>query len=417
MYDIDDLCLDLLSYVEVDQDFNTGFYLRPKSEIASLRQAALYLSSQASRLCEAGLYNSAKFMFSGCGSISIYRQYFSAGDVELSDYSSYLAVGRKEGVSHWSSRLCAALPVNRRSIYQLGGIRLSRSDLNSAVSKTRRFSKVVLSCSISSVSGEQLSNYISIFNIIGVACDVSSEKDRSSVKALLRKESAIKSCIAPNWMLKDGRGAVRPKPDLEYDSGRVFVDKYSSVVYAWVSHINDPSYVIAPSSVLLGKAWVRFFFNLQRIFELAVSGSGNGAGQRYSYMQLCMVAFLHAVFVEEDLVGNGSDSAILGDSISQNPVRSISEFVSKLSRAVARVSRRSGSWRSNYPLFYSLVSCPLFHPFLFGGLGRQDYRDESNQLRILISKILRESGLDILNDDSYFGEIYLDEFPNMPNDG
>ncbi|HDV3039000.1 TPA: archaeal ATPase, partial [Escherichia coli] len=88
-------------------------------------------------------------------------------------------------------------------------------------------------------------------------------------------------------------------------------------------------------------------------------------------MRFNVLAFLHAVLVEESLYHSVSDREYIGEGLRLNPVTSVDEFEKKIKIIGEKLKADNKTWKNTHPLFFLLISCPILHPFIFpvGGIN------------------------------------------------
>lgn len=430
---MDSLCDDIFRYSRQDQEVNTGFYLRPQSSNEALRNCSVYLASQVSALCDGGLSQLLQLMLVGCGSVSLFDsvqklvgnhgdRYQQLTDIE---FKSYMSIGRRESVTNWANRSCAVISddgsLNTSPGVYLGMIHMSKKkraaykalDINAESG----LAKVALAASLSSALTPSPTDFLSVFNLIGAIADladvdtgVSEIKEIETTaertpaihkKIILENESFRKAvikiiakptCVAPLWSRYVEKGAGEEVDELDVVDEK---DINASIVLLikWNRLVRQISSKIKPSSMLIGKIWTRLFFNLSNIAakHKSLLGSDPSASEgKYTnqtnaakIMRFNVLAFLHAVLVEEDAYHRVSDSSVSRISVNfkQNPVTSVGQLVTKL-QSMENLSDISNT----HPIFYSILKCPLVHPFIFP-LGSINSADNflSQQEKILLT--------------------------------
>ncbi|MFM5238586.1 hypothetical protein ACEUAP_14455 [Aeromonas veronii] len=411
---MDSLCDDIFRYSRQDQDVNTGFYLRPQSSSEALRNCSVYLSSQVSALCGGSLSRILQLMLVGCGSVSLFEHVKQrlGGDVEKTrpsidaEFKSYMSIGRRESVTNWANRSCAVisddgLPTQSAGVY-LGMIQVNKKNRgNKGVYKALNINsesglaKLSVAASLSSVLTPAPSDFLSIFNLIGAIADLAdidtgSQVDEGDVsntgvgvevfnKALL-KVLAKPTCVAPIWSRHMDKGTVEAAEDLDVVNESE-INGAMTELLDWNRLVRQTSSKLKPSSILIGKIWTRLFFNLSSISEKhkALLGDDVDAHQgKYAkhtnaakIMRFNVLAFLHAVLVEEDTYHRVDKNSLSCISVKfkQNPVTSVGQFVAKLD-AIGGID----GLMQTHPIFCLIIKCPLIHPFLFplGGINSAD---------------------------------------------
>lgn len=430
---MDSLCDDIFRYSRQDQEVNTGFYLRPQSSNEALRNCSVYLASQVSALCDGGLSQLLQLMLVGCGSVSLFDsvqklvgnhgdRYQQPTDIE---FKSYMSIGRRESVTNWANRSCAVISddgsLNTSPGVYLGMIHMSKKkraaykalDINAESG----LAKVALAASLSSALTPSPTDFLSVFNLIGAIADLADVDTGASEikeiettaehapaihkKIILENESFRKAvikiiakptCVAPLWSRYAEKGVGEEVDELDVVDEK---DISASIVLLikWNRLVRQLSSKIKPSSMLIGKIWTRLFFNLSNIAAkhksllgsdpLASEGKYTNQTNAAKIIRFNVLAFLHAVLVEEDAYHRVSESSVSCISVNfkQNPVTSVGQLVTKL-QSMENLSNISNT----HPIFYSILKCPLVHPFIFP-LGSVNSADNflSQQEKILLT--------------------------------
>nr|WP_049792272.1 hypothetical protein [Pantoea sp. At-9b] len=430
---MDSLCDDIFRYSRQDQEVNTGFYLRPQSSNEALRNCSVYLASQVSALCDGGLSQLLQLMLVGCGSVSLFDsvqklvgnhgdRYQQPTDIE---FKSYMSIGRRESVTNWANRSCAVISddgsLNTSPGVYLGMIHMSKKkraaykalDINAESG----LAKVALAASLSSALTPSPTDFLSVFNLIGAIADLAdvdtgvSEikeiettaehapaihkkiiSENESFRKAVIKIIAKPTCVAPLWSRYAEKGVGEEVDELDVVDEK---DISASIVLLikWNRLVRQLSSKIKPSSMLIGKIWTRLFFNLSNIAAkhksllgsdpLASEGKYTNQTNAAKIMRFNVLAFLHAVLVEEDAYHRVSESSVSCISVNfkQNPVTSVGQLVTKL-QSMENLSDISNT----HPIFYSILKCPLVHPFIFP-LGSINSADNflSQQEKILLT--------------------------------
>ncbi|EGF7427607.1 archaeal ATPase [Escherichia coli] len=423
-FGMDSLCKDIFTYVKQDRDFNTGFYLRPQSESEALRNCSIYLASQVSENCQGSLSKFLQMLLVGCGSVSIFNQFVTElaraeNDREkfeqlISEYVAYMSVGRIESASHWANRCCAVVansPNNDEKIgVFLGMVQLNRKSRQHMPGGYKKFNidtenglaKAAMASSLSTVASNNLMDFCSVFNLIGAIADISACRcERSAITNAFNKVIAQTTCIVPPWSEAAVRAEMKgssksadndaavldvdldPKDDgvideSQQDDATEFSDAITKVEQ-WLKNVNEIEIGIRPSALLIGKVWSRFYFNLNnvadqhktRLYKNAEHGRMASQSNAAKIMRFNVLAFLHAVLVEESLYHSVSDREYIGEGLRLNPVTSVDEFEKKIKIIGEKLKADNKTWKNTHPLFFLLISCPILHPFIFpvGGIN------------------------------------------------
>ncbi len=460
-FGMDSLCKDIFTYVKQDRDFNTGFYLRPQSESEALRNCSIYLASQVSENCQGSISKLLQMLLVGCGSVSIFNQFVTAlahaeNDREkfeqlVSEYVAYMSVGRIESASHWANRCCAVVannPNDEKVGVFLGMVQLNRKARQKMPEGYKRFNidtetglaKAAMAASLSTVASNNLMDFSSVFNLIGAIADISGcRRERLAITNAFNKVIAQPTCIVPPWnesaaraeMKGSSKGAEKVTAflDIELDSkddepdgenNQEDTSKLADVIdkiEQWLNKVTIIEAEIRPSALLIGKVWTRLYFNLNnvadqhktRLYNDSQHGRMASQSNAAKIMRFNVLAFLHAVLVEESLYHAISDREYTGEGLRLNPVTSVDEFEKKI-KVINDVLKENGKkWEETHPLFFLLISCPILHPFIFpvGGVNcsakalSQEKRFHDLIFGIVGEKLLSDEEWDSLfkNDD------------------
>lgn len=422
-FGMDSLCKDIFTYVKQDRDFNTGFYLRPQSESEALRNCSIYLASQVSENCQGSLSKFLQMLLVGCGSVSIFNQFVTElaqadNDREkfeqlVSEYVAYMSVGRNESASHWANRCCAVVannPNDEKVGVFLGMVQLNRKSRQNMPEGYKKFNidtenglaKAAMAASLSTVASNNLMDFSSVFNLIGAIADISTcRREKPAITNAFNKVIAQTTCIVPPWSEAAARAEMKgssisadndaaildvdldPKDDgITDDSQQDDTTEFSDAitkVEQWLKKVNEIEIEIRPSALLIGKVWTRFYFNLNnvadqhktRLYNDAEHGLMASQSNAAKIMRFNVLAFLHAVLVEESLYHSISDREYIGEGLRLNPVTSVDEFEKKINVMNEGLKTDKKTWKDTHPLFFLLISCPILHPFIFpvGGIN------------------------------------------------
>ena len=462
-FGMDSLCKDIFTYVKQDRDFNTGFYLRPQSESEALRNCSIYLASQVSENCQGNLSKVLQMLLVGCGSVSIFNQFVTGlaqaendsdkFDQMISEYIAYMSVGRNESTSHWANRCCAVVannPNEEKIGIFLGMVQLNRGSRKEKpqvykkfdLDKERGLAKASMAASLSTVASSNLMDFASVFNLIGAVSDITAcEGENQSVEKAFNKAISKPTCIIPPWSDAAARAEMKSSgvnnrgkgkdndvdysidieendPEPTQNSSDQVDDEFKDAIEnikKWLLLVREVEVDISPSALLIGKIWTRFYFNLNNIADQhrtrlrgeAYTGKFANQSNASKIMRFNVLAFLHAVLVEESLYHSVSTDDYLDDGLRLNPITSVDEFEKKLSGISKALEHNDLNWRESHPLFLLLVSCPMFHPFIFpvGGVnGSSTPLKKENEFREILSKIVDGDFFEKLDLDRLFSE-------------
>ncbi len=266
-------------------------------------------------------------------------------------------------------------------------------------------------------------DFLSVFNLIGAIADLAdvdtgvseieiADSDVSKLPDIYKeiileneqfRKAVIKvlakpTCVAPLWSKYAEKGAGEEVEELDVVDEK---DVNESIVQLikWNRLVRRISSKIKPSSMLIGKIWTRLFFNLSNVAEkhksllgsdpLAFEGKYTKQTNAAKIMRFNVLAFLHAVLVEEDAYHRVGDSSVSRISVNfkQNPITSVGQLVTKL-KSMGELSDISNT----HPIFYSILKCPLVHPFIFplGSINSADnlFSQQEKSLLTLLDEII-----------------------------
>ncbi|WP_010324754.1 hypothetical protein [Marinobacterium stanieri] len=423
-FGMDSLCKDIFTYVKQDRDFNTGFYLRPQSESEALRNCSIYLASQVSENCQGSLSKVLQMLLVGCGSVSIFNQFVSGlvqaeNDKDkfeqlVSEYVAYMSVGRNESASHWANR-CSAVIADTSTDGKvgvfIGQVQLNRGSRKEKLEHYQHFkldresglAKAAMAASLSTVASNNMMDFSSVFNLVGAISDIAAcSSNLSAAPKVFNKTISHPTCIAPPWSNAAARAEVKTgkndeneildqlSDEIDHEDDYESVDANQKVetefkdafdaIITWLNNVKDLENRIRPSALLIGKIWTRFYFNISNVADLhknrlnkpeawlgVIAMRSNAA----KIMRFNVLAFLHAVLVEESLYHAVEDRDYIGEGLRLNPVTSVDEFEKKLKTIDSVLKKSNKKWRETHPLFFLLISCPILQPFIFpfGGVN------------------------------------------------
>mgnify|MGYP000126708259 CR=1 FL=1 len=449
-FGMDSLCKDIFTYVKQDRDFNTGFYLRPQSESEALRNCSIYLASQVSENCQGSLSKFLQMLLVGCGSVSIFNQFVTGlaqakndnGKFEqlVSEYLAYMSVGRNESASHWANRCCAVVannPNDEKVGVFLGMVQLNRKSRRSKpegykilnIDTENGLAKAAMAASLSSVVSSNPMDFSSVFNLIGAIADIAAcHREESVITNAFNKAIAQPTCIAPPWSEASARAEMKKSDneevqEIHQEAKNDFSDAIDEISQ-WLNKVEEVERHIRPSSLLIGKVWTRLYFNLnniadehkKRLYNDSILGRMASQSNAAKIMRFNVLAFLHAVLVEESLYHSVSSEKYIGEGLRLNPVTSVDEFEKKIKEMDEVLKTKGKAWKETHPLFFLLVNCPILQPFIFpvGGVNssHKSYGKEES-LRSLIEDIIETDQIkrDFISARE-FEDLFKKDFPD-----
>ncbi|EKZ97872.1 ATPases with chaperone activity, ATP-binding subunit [Cupriavidus sp. HMR-1] len=403
-----------------DGDYDTATYLRPQASDPDIRGSFAALSSNVAALCAGRPDLTIRYMLTGPGSVSFYRE----GSGTLKQYKQYMGIGRRDDSLNWAWHatgvVSASFPLNpnfpliRHGVVCLnmrkprgvseevaGQYRTVQAAIDSWIDAGRAIPAFAMS--LVEVSGLNARTFASIYHVLGLierllAVPYDSNRSRN-VRSELSKmwpPLSISNPISVGESLVDetasNRGKLAAKgisADDESDGDGQFagpqvqrraydpnLDDLCRHVEEWLDRIRGLRSKTTPSSVLIGKIWTRLYFSVARVSDNRTGMSGVA-----SYMELFALCVINAFLVEE------CDHHLIDESRAEskhpaigrtNPRTSPQEFIKKLQGVDVD--------REAVPLTTIIATCPLVL-----GLLNSNYSDYQEAIRKL------EPGLDVLS--------------------
>ena len=292
----------------------------------------------------------------------------------------------------------------------LGMVQLNRKSRQNMPDGYKRFdidtenglAKAAMAASLSTVASNNLMDFSSVFNLIGAISDIAAcSSEKLTITNTFNKVIAQPTCIVPPWSESAARAEMKGSNksadkvaaflDVELDSKdddvtdsnhQEDVTELSDVidkVERWLETVTEIEIGIRPSALLIGKVWTRLYFNLNnvadqhktRLYNDSKYGRMASQSNAAKIMRFNVLAFLHAVLVEESLYHSVSHGEYIGDGLRLNPVTSVDEFEKKIKSTNEALKANKKTWKETHPLFFLLISCPILHPFIFplGGVN------------------------------------------------
>ncbi|WP_186121312.1 hypothetical protein [Burkholderia gladioli] len=379
-----------------DGDVDTAAYLRPQASDDDLNNCYLSLAAEVAGLCANSPATALTYMLSGPGSVSLWGKEMRrmagkvAPDLLARQFRQYMAIGRAEDALNWARRatavLAAAHPLQpQHSVVDFGIIGLTKRRPRGAKNdvegrtiesilanrKTPLAELPVFAYSLIDISSQSNRSYASIYNILGLV----ERLWKADEKEILRRLDSTfpqLSVSSPDWgdtvdssfsgKPRDGAGndaAGDNDTDDEDDEDspeshegndatsprKSFVD----AIVAWQKLHANRFKKHAPSSILLGKIWIRIYFSLEKSSYWARTASDNKKRDADGIMALSAASLINAFLVEE------ADHGLLryaGKLDRTNPVTSVSNHLNIKRDFLSKN-------RDKLPLTYAIASCPL----------------------------------------------------------
>jgi hypothetical protein len=380
-----------------DGDVDTAAYLRPQASDEDLNNCYIALAAEVAGLCAANPSAALTYLLAGPGSVSLWgkekRRKASKISPELlaRQFKQYMAIGRDEDALNWARRATAVLAAShpaqpKAPVVDFGIIGLNKRKPDEAKGNVAKNFEVIESVlrklgnqdkglptfaySLLDVSNESSRCYASIYNILGLI-ERFWRADKEEISRCLRGTYPQLSISSPDWgesIDSDVDGLL--ESDEDDDSNSKTSDEAEMSTEPEIHFGNLPGAILnwqkmhqkrfemhAPSSILLGKIWVRIYFSLEKSSDASRPGrldKGKGAAD---IMELSAACLINAFLVEEAAHGV---LKCKGKLESTNPLTSASKNLkSKMEFLEENIN--------NLPLTHAIASCPL----VLGLLGDQ----------------------------------------------
>ncbi|WES88625.1 P-loop NTPase fold protein [Dickeya fangzhongdai] len=400
-------------------ELETGFYLRPDSDDDAYNAAKVYLAVLISQFFEKNTLSNALTFMLTCGAvINTFMHHIDGQNdnrsVIFKNYKEYIGLSRNENIITMSSHLGAVIfsgyrgerkihegviRVNRRKINMrsfdneafnaitgwkhtdiIGSLDKLSSVINKKKNSVYEYNYIdyvaavaVLVSSFSIQEGAEKRDYISILTLFSVMVRL-----LGTDKANIRHFMSIQTYGYPNFISDrksidiSGEDGDLPEEDESEDKESVNVNIINQEIDEWKE---DVCATMTCSPLLIGKVWERIQYTLNSISEKATAEklryeqSGDKGdillGVLFSRMVLGVI---NSIMIEEVRFGSHVPQELVDALASaKNISTSSDEFVFNL-RRINRVIDGGVVFffRDVLPITYSMISFPLFLPFILG---------------------------------------------------
>ncbi|WP_151960092.1 hypothetical protein [Acinetobacter bereziniae] len=421
---------------------DTGCYLRPQAIEENQRNSFVALASTVAEFTQGKASSAISYMLQCCGSVSIF--YDAQGDLEkkypanqeeqIQQFKRYCGIGQHEDGLNWAWHSTAIL-VSKKSTpsVKAGTIHLKSGSINNDDSKISvddyitndKKASLPFTLGLVEVIGHNKQLYFSIFNILGAIGrllkiseevilnadkfqDYDSTIGTSNVRDSLRKN--VTDCLykfestlgvsAPNWISERNTTPLESSGDQKnLETDRTYMNDWAEKICEWLIAYRRDSKNIIPSSVFLGKVWIRLYFTLISV--------ANDKGNRESVDNLISLyahSLINAFLVEEQDHHINIDGKITSSSnkISKNnPRTSLKVVNSKLN--IIKNNNFDG-----FPFTKIIATCPIIQGLILE--NEDNYINDSTFVssppsynrKLVISRIGQK---DIDNNLSYLLEL------------
>ncbi|GEM_PF-1027093 len=417
---------------------DTGCYLRPQAIDDNLRNSFVALASSVAEFTQGKPSSAINYMLQCSGSVSLFYHIKEELKVSHSDESSqiqqfkrYCGIGQHEDALNWAWHASAVLMSKKASASIKAGIIKLKTTINKIDKdannitayefiKNDRASSIPFALGLIEVMGQKKQLYFSIFNILGVIVrlleigeqyiDLSKIPDKlkddfdvskiapeleRNVSECLRKLESTLGISAPNWS-EASSDISSELEDREIDYiDKEYIEVWVSVISKWLIISHKDLVKIQPSSIFLGKVWIRLYFSLIGVADSKENWTNVG-----KIIPLYTHCLVNAFLVEEDdhhinIFENNEVTSLSYKMSRQNPKNSLKPVNDKLKQL-------KDNGFSGFPLTKIIVNCPIVQGLITKGesnyINDQTFVSRlSNDIsRVLISGVeIKDSNEDL----------------------
>ncbi|NIF72093.1 hypothetical protein F3J16_18140 [Burkholderia sp. Ap-962] len=383
-----------------DGDVDTAAYLRPQASDDDLNNCYLSLAAEVAGLCANSPTTALTYMMSGPGSVSLWGKEMRRVGGKVSpellqrQFRQYMAIGRADDALNWARRATAVFAAphfskTRNAVIDFGIIGLTKRRPREApadsagetiesilhLATDHRSALPAFAYSLLDVSSQHNRCYASIYNILGLI-ERLWKADRTEIARRLSSTFPQLSISSPDWgdtadsaidndaedddLDDNSRDELKPaskafrRPALKTQDP---LEQLVDAIVTWQKLHKNRFNAYAPSSILLGKIWVRIYFSLEKSSDRSRT---SGAGKKKTadeVMAISAACIINAFLVEEADHGLGGYEGALDRT---NPLSSLEKYLASKREFLA-------DNRENLPLTYAIASCPLILGLLSEG--------------------------------------------------
>lgn len=365
-----------------DGDVDTAAYLRPQASNDDLNNCYLALAAEVAGQCAGSASASLKYMLSGPGNVTLWGKEKRRmanninPDLLYRQFSQYMAIGRNEDALNWARRATAVLAARHPSqvkapVIDFGIIGLNKRAPDEARGKSEGFKTIdsilnsiygtdskgypTLAYSLLDVSSQSSRCYSSIYNVLGLVERLFESRSKEEILRRLKSTYPQLSISSPDW-----GGSIDTMPSEESlqsdsdDTERHIITSDAeslliNAVYAWQELNRNSFKSFSPSSVLLGKIWIRIYFSLEKSSDQIRPGSLGKGKNIDDIMEINAACLINAFLVEE------ADHNLQNYDVSPdrtNPLTSALDILKKKKEFLK-------SNKDSLPLTTLIASCPI----------------------------------------------------------
>ncbi|MBP2604251.1 P-loop NTPase fold protein [Acinetobacter calcoaceticus] len=421
--------------VTQDGGQDTGCYLRPQAIEDNLRNSFVALAASVAEFTQGKASSAINYMLQCSGSVSLFyhikdelKRYHSEESLQLLQFKRYCGIGQHEDALNWAWHATAVLMSKKSSpSIKAGIIKLKSTSTRSEKDsknitayefiKKNRAASLPFNLGLIEIIGNKKQLYFSIFNVLGVMArlikigenfidgskipseindniDISeiAPRLRENVNNCLRKLETTLGISAPNW--SDFSNDIPSElEDKEIDNiDKEYIEEWVSAICKWLIISHKDLVKIQPSSIFLGKVWIRLYFSLISVAES--KDNWNNLGNIISLYTHCLI---NAFLVEEEdhhfKISKVNEGIFLTKRMSrQNPKTAFKPVNDKL-KQLKNIDFEG------FPLTKIIANCPIIQGLIMN--DKDSYINENtfvSRLPKIISNV-SISGVDINNEE------------------
>ncbi|MEH1067419.1 P-loop NTPase fold protein [Acinetobacter baumannii] len=369
---------------------DTGCYLRPQAIEDNLRNSFVALAASVAEFTQGKASSAINYMLQCSGSVSLFyyikdelKRYHSDESLQLLQFKRYCGIGQHEDALNWAWHATAVLMSKKSSssikagIIKLRTTKDSRNFTAYEFIKRNREISLPFNLGLIEVVGHNKQLYFSIFNILGVIfrllkigenfievskipSEINDDIDITeiapelweNVNNCLRKLEVTLGISAPNWSdFSNDMSSELEDKEID-DSAKEYIEKWVSAICKWLIISHKDLVNIQPSSIFLGKVWIRLYFSL-----VGVANSKENWHDLGKIISLYTHCLINAFLVEEEdhhfkILNLNKEKFLTKKTNRQNPKNSLKPLNEKLKEL------KNNNFDS-FPLTKMIANCPV----------------------------------------------------------
>lgn len=405
---------------------DTGCYLRPQAIEDNLRNSFVALAASVAEFTQGKASSAINYMLQCSGSVSLFyyikdelKRYHSDESLQLLQFKRYCGIGQHEDALNWAWHATAVLMSKKTSssikagIIKLRTTKDSRNFTAYEFIKRNREISLPFNLGLIEVVGHNKQLCFSIFNILGVIfrllkigenfievskipSEINDDIDIieiapelwENVNNCLRKLEVTLGISAPNWSdFSNDMSSELEDKEID-DNNKEYIEKWVSAICKWLIVSHKDLVNIQPSSIFLGKVWIRLYFSL-----IGVANSKENWHDLGMIISLYTHCLINAFLVEEEdhhfkVLNLKKEKFLTKKTNRQNPKNSLKPLNEKLKEL------KNNNFDS-FPLTKMIANCPIIQGLIIN--NKEAYINETTFVSMLpntIGKVMI-SGIDI----------------------